>query len=92
MDYDNVSWNNNNVEHAIKSIAYLRREIGVVSMERGIEDYLALLSVRETCKVQGLNFLDFLCSREIDLDIFKDTISKLQSTSKQPQTALEPEF
>jgi predicted RecB family nuclease len=72
LDYYNVPWNNNNAEHAIKAIAHLRRELGAVSTQRGIEDYLVLLSVRETCKARGINFLDFLRSREIDLDVFRN--------------------
>jgi len=70
LDYDNVPWNNNNAEHAIKAIAYLRRDLGGVSTKKGISDYLILLSVRETCKFHGVNFLDFLRSGEKDIEVY----------------------
>jgi predicted RecB family nuclease len=76
LDYDNVPWNNNNAEHAIKTIAFLRRDLGAVSTERGIVDYLTLFSVRETCKFKGVNFLEFLRSGENDIDSYvSSTIS-----------------
>ena len=70
LDYDNVPWNNNNAEHAIKAIAYLRRDLGGMSTEKGISDYLILLSIRETCKFHGVNFLDFLRSGEKDIEVY----------------------
>ena len=45
LDYDNVPWNNNNAEHAIKSFADLRAVIDGPTTERSIRDYLILLSV-----------------------------------------------
>src|SRR5262245_42235121 len=50
LDYDGIPWNNNNAEHAIKAFASLRKVIGGVSTEKGIREYLTLLSVCETCK------------------------------------------
>ena len=35
-----------------------------------LDDYLTLLSVAETCKYQGLDFLNFLRSEETDIDAF----------------------
>jgi transposase IS66 family protein len=43
LDYDNVPWNNNNAEHAIKAFAVLRRDFNGLSTEKGIQDYLILL-------------------------------------------------
>jgi predicted RecB family nuclease len=60
LDYDNVPWNNNNAEHAMKAIAELRRGLSGLSTETGIKDYLVLLSVYGTCKFQGISFLEFL--------------------------------
>jgi hypothetical protein len=40
MNYDNVPWNNNNAEHAIKAFAALRNVIEAYSTESGIRDYL----------------------------------------------------
>src|SRR5437879_1250478 len=44
LDHDNVPWNNNNAEHAIKAFAALRDVIESYSTENGIHDYLILLS------------------------------------------------
>lgn len=70
LDYDGVPWNNNNAEHAIKAFAMLRRDFSGVSTEKGIQEYLILLSVCETCRFKGVNFLDFLRSGETDIDAF----------------------
>jgi predicted RecB family nuclease len=70
LDYDGVPWNNNNAEHAIKAFARLRNVIGGSSSEKGIHEYLVLLSICETCKYKGVRFLDFLRSGEKDIDVF----------------------
>src|SRR4051794_32869749 len=57
LDYDGVPWNNNNAEHAIKSFVRMRNVIGANSTTRSIQDSLILLSVSETCKYKGVNFL-----------------------------------
>ena len=72
LDHDGVPWNNNNAEHAIKSFVMLRATIGGTSTENGIADYLALLSILETCKCKGVSFLGFLRSGELDIDTFAD--------------------
>jgi hypothetical protein len=82
LDYDNVPWNNNNAEHAIKTIALLRRDLGAVSTERGIIDYLTLFSVRETCKFKGVNFFDFLRSGENDIDSYVNNRISYKSLNK----------
>lgn len=82
LDYDGVPWNNNNAEHAIKAFAVLRRVIGGTSTEKGIREYLTLLSICETCKYKGISFLDFLRSGEKDIDTFiKTGKSKAKKTS-----------
>jgi hypothetical protein len=68
LDHDGVPWNNNNAEHAIKAIALLRRNLGGLSTQRAIGDYLILLSICETCRFKGISFLDFLRSGEEDID------------------------
>jgi predicted RecB family nuclease len=80
LDYDNVPWNNNNAEHAIKAIADLRRDLSGLSTEKGIKDYLTVLSVRETCKFKGIHFLEFLRSGEKDINSFAS--SKLSKKLK----------
>ena len=73
LDYDEVPWNNNNAEHAIKAFAKLRRAIVGLSTPKGIEEYLILLSVCQTCKYMGVDFLDFLRSGEKDVHAFAES-------------------
>jgi hypothetical protein len=70
---DGVPWNNNNAEHAVKPFAMLRRSIGGVTTEKGIRDYLILLSICETCKYMGVDFLDFLRSGKMDVHTFAES-------------------
>jgi predicted RecB family nuclease len=72
LDHDGIPWNNNNAEHAIKAFARLRRGIEGLTTSKGIEEYLILLSVCQTCKYQGLDFLDFLRSGETDIQAFAE--------------------
>jgi predicted RecB family nuclease len=83
LDFDGVPWNNNNAEHAIKAFARLRKAIGGASTEKGIRDYLTLLSISETCKYKGVSFLNFLRSGEKDIDAFIKKGSRV--TSRAPQ-------
>ena len=59
LDYNNVPWNNNNAEHAIKSFADLRDVIGGRTTESGIQYYLILLSIYQTCAYREIDFLGF---------------------------------
>lgn len=68
LDHDNVPWNNNNAEHAIKAFAALRNVIEAYSTESGIRDYLLLLSIYQTCEYRGVDFLQFLRSGEKRVD------------------------
>ena len=67
LDYDGVPWNNNNAEHAIKSIAIHRREINGFYSRKGIDELLVLLSISETCKYRGISFWEFLKSKKLTL-------------------------
>jgi predicted RecB family nuclease len=70
LHHDGVPWNNNNAEHAIKAFARLRDVIAGSSSRKGVDEYLTLLSVAETCEYRGIDFLDFLRSEERDVDTF----------------------
>ena len=70
LNYDDVPWNNNNAEHAIKAFAAIRNVIDGVSTEEGLKEYLTLLSVCETCKNKGVDYLEFLRSEGRDIDAF----------------------
>lgn len=72
LDYDGVPWNNNNAEHAVKHFAKYRRLANGRFSERGLKDYLKLLSVFETCKYKAVSFLEFLLSQERDIDSFAE--------------------
>jgi len=72
LDFDGVPWNNNNAEHAIKHFATHRRimENSGGSTEARFKDYLILLSIYQTCKYRGVNFIKFLLSKKQDIDEF----------------------
>ncbi len=80
LDYDGVPWNNNNAEHAIKALVLLRRDFSGLSTEKGIREYLILLSICETCRFKGVSFLNFLRSGEKDIDAFAGSQRKKKST------------
>ena len=70
LSHDGVSWHNNNAEHAIKAFARLRELIGGSSTNTGLDEYLTLLSISQTCEYSGLDFLEFLRSGETDIKTF----------------------
>jgi transposase IS66 family protein len=70
LRYDGVPWNNNNAEHAVKAFAGLRDVVAGSSTKKGIDEYVTLLSISETCKYRGIDFLDFLRSGERDVATF----------------------
>ena len=82
LEHDGVTWHNNTAEHAIKGLAILRRAIGGRLTKRGADDYLVLLSLLETCKCMGVNFLDFLRSGHTDIAVFADSRQNKISQSK----------
>lgn len=85
LDYDGVPWNNNNAEHAMKAVARVREVIHGCSTESSIPGYMVLLSVCQTCKYQGLDFLGFLRSGETDIQAFAEKRAR-----KQAARATEP--
>ena len=73
LTHDGVPWHNNNAEHAIKAFARLRDVIAGSSTEKGLEEYLTLLGVCQTCKYMGVDFLDYLRSGEKDIHAFAES-------------------
>ena len=67
LHYDGVPWNNNNAEHAIKAFAKLRDVVSGSSTKNGIDEFLVLLSVCQSCAYQSIDFLNFARSGEIDI-------------------------
>ena len=72
---DNIPWHNNPIENALRAIT-LQLDISKVLHESVIEDYLMLLSIKQTCKYQEKSFLKFLLSEEKDVDLFKGSKSR----------------
>ena len=60
LDRENVSWNNTNAEHFIKPFARYRRTANGKFTARSITDHLVILSVAETSRGRGEDFLEFL--------------------------------
>jgi predicted RecB family nuclease len=81
LNFDGVPWNNNNAEHAVKPFAELRHIIAGVTTEKGIREYLILLSVCQTCKYMGVDFLDFLRSGEKDIHVFAESRRRRRKSS-----------
>ncbi len=70
LSYDGIPWNNNNAEHAIKAFAALRDVIAGSSTAKGVDEYLTLLSICQTCKYRGLDFVDFIRSGKKNIEAF----------------------
>jgi len=85
LSHDGVSWHNNNAEHAIKAFVPFREALGGNSSTTSLDEYLTLLSVCQTCKLSGVDFLDFLCSGKKDINAFAE--SKGRRNRRKPQTS-----
>ncbi len=70
INYNGVPWNNNNAEHAIKKFAYYRENNDGILTETGLNEYLTLLSICQTCEYKGASFLNFILSKEKNVDTF----------------------
>jgi len=67
---DGIPWHNNTAERAIRPFA-IQRDISKSPLyEATTQAYLALLSIRQTCRFQGKSFFKFLFSGETDLEHF----------------------
>jgi hypothetical protein len=67
LDCDNVPWNNNNAEHAVRAFTRLRN-VMITSTPKGTSEYCALLTVQQTLRYRGMGFLDFLRSGKTEID------------------------
>ena len=74
LSFDNVSWNNNNAERAIKLLAtHSNKTITLFSPKR-IGEYLRIMSIYQTCVYNNVSFLKFLLSRERNFENFLSTV------------------
>jgi hypothetical protein len=91
LNYDGIPWNNNNAEHAVKAFARVRDTVRGASTEKGLEEYLILLSVCQTCKYMGVDFLDFLRSGEKDIHAFAESRRKRKRRKQTGEPTNSPE-
>ena len=70
LEEDDIPWNNNAAERAIRHLA-VQRKISGSFFESFAPKYLMLLGTMQTCQFQGKSLLKFLLSKEKDIDQFK---------------------
>jgi predicted RecB family nuclease len=66
LDHDGVPWNNNNAEHAVRAFTRLRNGMAT-STPKGTTDYCILLSLQQTLRYRGIDFLEFLRSGRTEI-------------------------
>jgi predicted RecB family nuclease len=66
LDYDDVPWNNNNAEHAVRAFTRLRN-VMITSTPKGTREYCVLLTVQQTLRCRDMSFLDFLRSGRVEI-------------------------
>lgn len=66
LSYDGVPWNNNNAEHAVRAFTRLRNVINTNS-PKGTRDYATLLSIQQTLRYRGREFLKFMRSGDMEI-------------------------
>jgi hypothetical protein len=64
---DEIPWNNNAAERALRHLAVQRKISGDFS-KQGARRYLRLLAIAQTCRFQNKSFLGFLLSGLTDVD------------------------
>ena len=72
LENDFIPWNNNMAERAIRHLA-VQRKISGSFFESGVNSYLTLLGIMQTCKFQEKSFLRFLLSGERNIDQYKES-------------------
>ncbi len=68
---DDIPWNNNASERAIRHFTLQRDSSQSPFQESVLRNYLVLLGIRQTCRFQGKSFFKFLFSKETDIENFK---------------------
>jgi predicted RecB family nuclease len=66
LDHDGEPWNNNNAEHAVRAFTRLRNVMNS-STPKGTREFATLMSIQQTLRYRGMNFLDFLRSGKMDI-------------------------
>jgi hypothetical protein len=68
IHHDDVPWNNNTPENAIRRFAYYRDGNPGRLKREGLEQYLVLLSLCQSCHYKNVSFLKCFLSKERDID------------------------
>jgi hypothetical protein len=84
-----VPWNNNNAENAVKRFVTRRKAMGGTAAlnEKGLRDFLLLLSIYQTLRYRGLNFWQFLRSGETNIDKFTGRGRRPSGSPPRPRPA-----
>lgn len=78
LNRDDIPWNNNTAERALRHIA-VQRKISGYFHKRVAPQYLTLLGIAQTCRFQDKSFLRFMLSQEINVDLFKQPRRQVKS-------------
>jgi predicted RecB family nuclease len=70
IEQDDIPWNNNMAERAIRHLA-VQRKISGYFFKSVAPKYLLMLGITQTCRFQCKSLLKFLMSSEKDIDKFK---------------------
>jgi len=70
LEQDDIPWNNNAAERAIRHFAIQRDVSKSPFQEAVLRNYLVLLGIRQTCRFQDKSFFKFLFSEETNIEKF----------------------
>ncbi len=82
INFDGVPWNNNCAENSIKQFAYYRAKTKSTMNEAGLNDYLVMLSIFQTCRYKRIDFFQYLLSRNRDIDSYCNSKRKKRHNSQ----------
>jgi predicted RecB family nuclease len=67
LNYDGVPWNNNNAEHAVRAFTRVRNMM-TTGTANGHREYATLLTIQQTLRCRGRDFLEFMRSGKTEID------------------------
>ena len=70
LEDDGIPWHNNCAENALRHIT-VQEKISGCFHKTAIEEYLVLLSIRQTCRFFGISFFKFLYSSKTNIEWFE---------------------
>lgn len=82
INFDGVPWNNNCAENSIKQFAYYRAKTKSTMNEAGLNDYLVMLSIFQTCRYKRIDFFQYLLSQNRDIDSYCNSKRKKRHNSQ----------